>query len=639
MIKAAVVSAWLVGGVAGFAAYEGGCSLPSLDGVESHYWVEMEGQNSFYATVANSRKIVTPDSPKSDFVIGEDMHMIAFCVNDYWSNYSCVVGCQDNELTWDLCGPGGELGKGEEWYSGTCIEDPYETGQYLACKAAGIDFTSDETMVEWPCLDEESMGETCSQSFAEFWQITYDYAVETFGRQLGAGKGYRVHGDIALFHADSNIVGTGLIMTPIRETDITIFRGKMGPLFSQHVGTDFYATICDYNNNGTHQEYLAYLSEELGGNFVFNDSTTGLATNCANYFKEGGEFSGYIDLATPITLFAMTSSDLKSLGETEGPKLYSYMGYADDMLNATFDDSGYIFQPDSLEWQPADFDPSEAEGDVFFPELLPKWHCIVETLADDFCVYDIFINTGVGLRGLGLIPWASKTPESYTFDTPIQLNYVGIITDYTPCTEDGDDDLKGVPMDCLHMHQAMWHIRNGNVRASYPTLLDGTPDYFGVCTTQDLAKAVFTAEEDNGPEGTPPGIYARDTDSADFEAVYAAGGYSNGHMRSWGLHLCINPFDVYNPIACTINYYTSGFPHLDLGSVMLITPVSFNYEAVADRSNNCIKMQKKYCPFDDYWYVFNESTFPLTLTPVNDFAAAQADCIENGNCDPSGTGL
>ena len=103
------------------------------------------------------------------------------------------------------------------------------------------------------------------------------------------------------------------------------------------------------------------------------------------------------------------------------------------------------------------------------------------------------------------------------------------------------------------------------------------------------------------------------------------------HGKSYGIHFCADPDDVDDPYVCLLNK-ESGFKHLEgIDDQLILSPLSFVYEAYTDREANCLKSRKHYCPYDDYWMTVDDYG---GVTEVRDFAAAQAACVAHGDCDP-----
>jgi len=452
----------------------------------------------------------------------------------------------------------------------------------------------------------------CQHTWQEWWDTAYDYAANFVGQQFDKGFRQSNNGDTFLPHGDANLIKLGFAMSPPDTRFTTIYDQSW---FSQVV-EDWLPHYCDITNNTAQipEGIEIQFPEDFVNQFVSEGSPSQTFDQICGPDGPGGNlaFSGFVDILGSVNLFTMTSSQAPELVASAGPPEYYHSAYAASRYEPT--DNGNL-------------DTSYSDGNVFWPEINITYECFFDFIPKEFCN----LEPGPAI-------FANSNPTSYTFDTPVQIDSVGLGS-YDPCVQDGDSVFMGLNESCYHFHQGGPHMRNGQMSPWYPLLLDGTPDFFGVCTDAQMSKAKYL------PDGDPtfPGLFFHDTGTSDSYTFDLTGGMHLMHGKSFGIHFCVDPKNTASPVLCLLNHF-SGFPRLSgIAEQMILSPLSFVYEWYTDREATCAKSQAHYCPFDDHWMtvdtVFEEvggqQVNPRsTVNVVRDFTAAMIDCVENGNCDP-----
>mmetsp|Transcript_27573 Transcript_27573/g.84591 ORF Transcript_27573/g.84591 Transcript_27573/m.84591 type:complete len:738 (-) Transcript_27573:1728-3941(-) len=596
-------------------------------------WIqESVGSPTIHTSASNPRPIFAPGS-----TMYHDTYFYAFCDDDLAPDYSCVGHCFMGAIDYDMCGPGGAKGKGEAMVEQTCVPMrettyhkncvidgsggvPKETGtEPTGEQGSSIDFSLD-TKFGPICLDGSDPSQlgtnNCQHTWQEWWDAAYDYAANHVGRQFDKGFRQSNNGDVFLPHGDANLIKLGFAMSPPDTRFTTIYDQGW---FSQ-VAEDWLPTLCDVTNNtaAIPAEIENQFPEEFVNQFI-SDGTGQTFDQICGPDGPGGNlaFSGFMDILGSINLFTMTSSNAPDLVASGGPSEVYHAAYAASR-----------YTPED------DIDNAVPDGLVFWPEVNITYECFFDFIPKEYCN-----------REPGPAIFANNNPTSYTFDMPVQIDSVGLGS-YDPCVTDGDPAFMGLNESCYHFHQGGPHFRNGQMSAWYPILLDGTPDFFGVCTDAQMSKAKYL------PDGNAnfPGLNFYNMGTSDSKLFDSLGGLHVMHGKSFGVHFCVDPNNVSSPVVCTLNHF-SGFPKLGgIADQMILSPLSFVYEWYTDRANTCEKSMKHYCPYDDYWMTVETEYETVTDTPsetfgtevnptstvtvVRDFTAAMIDCVENGNCDP-----
>jgi hypothetical protein len=568
------------------------CALPAGD-ARMLAWVE-EGVMPFFTSAEFPRVLGAEGT-----VVEDGTYFVAFCQDDYAPDYSCVIKCDGGAIDYSMCGPGGAAGKGESFVATTCVP-VRETAMNTNCN---VDFASDDQVLEWPCFAEDKLGQTCRQSWKEWWQVSYDYVKAYGAQQMDKHWRSAPESDTFLPHTDANLIKLGLGMSNPDFRSSAIAPSIHG--FFAEVIEDWLPRFCAATDYTGYSEDLP--DEHAGG---FNNASYADTCGFMGSLPDKG-LSGYVDLVGTINLWTVTTSthDIASLSAYDGPKDYNVIGPSATFDGATFNEDFPNQLIPSETFRPVGFDPSAIEGDVFWPELNAQWQCALPFVPHNQCPQ--------------MLIFAASAPTSYTLDQPVEIDYVGGI-DYHPCLDlDNEPMFAQTNKECWHMHQGGPHFRTGQMAPFYPLLLDGTPDFFGVCSSPQMQKAYYVSSM------TPnyPGV-----NYAGTEEFAASGGLQMFHGKSLGIHFCTDPSDEYNPFVCLLNM-KSGFNHLSgISEQMILSPLSFGYEAITDAANNCAKYTAHYCPYDDHWMTVDNYG---AVTEVRDFAAAQADCMNNGNCEPS----
>lgn len=580
-----------VGSAAGFG-YTGQCVLPAGD-PDMLAWVQ-EAAMPFFTTASHPRVVAGAGASVDD-----GTYWVGFCADDFGPDYSCVLKCDGGDIDYSHCGPGGAAGKGEAHAASFCVP-VRETTMATQCNA---NFESGEQVLEWPCFHEDKLGQTCTQSWREYWVTAYDY-VKTYGGQQ-FDKHWRAspESDAFLPHTDANLIKLGLGMSSpdFRKTSLApVYHG-----FFAEVVEDWLPKVCAATGYTGNLPDIPNNHEGAYNNESYADTCGFMAT-----LPELG-YSGYVDLVGSVNLWTITTSsnDVASLAATSGPHDYNVMGPSATFEGATFSDDFPFPLIPSADWQPAGFHPLIPEGEVFWPELGVQWQCAAPFIPQSQCPQMLIYGT--------------TNPTSYTLDQPVQIDYVGGIN-YDPCMDlDNEPGFAQLNKECWHMHQGGPHFRTGQMAPFYPRLLNGEPDFFGVCSNAQMTKAYYVSTF----EPNYPGM-----NYAGSEGFAASGGLQMFHGKSFGVHFCVDPEDVYTPYVCLLNH-KSGFNHLaGISEQMILSPLSFAYEAITDQGANCQKNNQHWCPYDDYWMTVDGNG---VVTEVRDFAAAQTDCMVNGNCNPS----
>lgn len=164
---------------------------------------------------------------------------------------------------------------------------------------------------------------------------------------------------------------------------------------------------------------------------------------------------------------------------------------------------------------------------------------------------------------------------------------------YNPCDKDGDPVFLGLPKACFHIHQAGVHTQNGQMVPFYKPLKDGTLDFHGVCSYEEVYASEYQAMFEEAMV-TPSTM---DITSQVLEAQGAAGGYLLSHGRTWGVHFCVDwaltATDSYakgalhNPVPCTLNPWSADWKHGELGEFMILDPVGFVHDPVQKEDELC----------------------------------------------------
>ena len=523
-------------------------------------WIQESVSPTLHTTASWARPVMS-DGDR----VSHDTYFMAWCDDDYAADYSCVVHCSFGEIDYKMCGPGGPKGKGESFVDGTCVP-MHDLAINQNC---AIPWESPEVFGP-VCFDGKNLSslgtDNCGHTWQQWWDMTYDYAANYAGQQFDLTFRQSNDGNVFLPHGTANLVKLGLGLSNPETRFSTIY----GEGWFTQIIEDWLPEYCNQTNNtakipaGLEAQFpTEFLNQFLAGAVVSYDQLCGPDRPGTNL-----KYSGYIDILGPINLFTLTSSSAPDLvGEPMDLPFFA-TSYAAD-----------AFTPEST------FDGYTSDGAVFWPELNVSASCFFDFIPMEFC------NNAPGPA-----LFANTNPTSYAFDTPVQIDSVGLGS-YDPCIADDDPVFMGLNSSCFHFHQGGPHFRNGQMAAFYPILLDGTPDFFGVCTDAQMKKANLLKNTDD-----PYGLDFSFTDSSASILFEQAGGINVIHGKSFGIHFCVDPNNTSRPVVCTLNHF-SGFPKLEgLADQMVLSPLSFSYEWYTDRVDTCAKSQAHYCPYDDYWF-------------------------------------
>ena len=411
------------------------CEAPSTSG---YVWIQESVSPTLHTSVSNARPIFA----EGDMVY-HDTYFVSFCADDTAADYNCVVHCKMGMNDYSMCGPGGALGKGEAFKDNVCV--PME--ELTVNQNCAIPWDSDEKFGA-PCFDgmsPETLGtDNCTHTWQEWWDMVYDYAATTVGQQFD--KGFRMSniGNVFLPHGNANLIKLGLgISNP--DTRFSSFYGE--GWFSQIV-EDWLPHYCNVTNNTAKipEDLEAQFPDEFVNQFYGAGTVFSYDAICGpDKVGTNLPYSGYIDILGPVNLFTLTSSTPPTmLNGPDGPEELYASSYAADIFEPQYG-------PNNGAW-----DPFTADGQVYWPELDVSYECFFDFMPKEYCN-----------NSPGPVVFANANPTSYKFDTPVQIDSVGLGS-YDPCTVDDDPTFMGLNSSCYHFHQGGPHFRNGQMAPFYP---------------------------------------------------------------------------------------------------------------------------------------------------------------------------
>ena len=231
---------------------------------------------------------------------------------------------------------------------------------------------------------------------------------------------------------------------------------------------------------------------------------------------------------------------------------------------------------------------STSDGPVFF--------------ADDFASSPSPIS-GANITGVDSASGqVLMMPHAYPAESlGLKATYIGTVAiPYDPCYEEGNPMFMGLPKSCFHAHQAGPHMGNGQMWPFYKPLKDGTMDFFGVCSADELSSNEYLSN------AALLQHYSPESYAAFSAAAVAAGTMALPHGRTWGVHFCINLDDPTHPYACTLPSMPQQWKNGALGDMMILDPLSFVHNPVQDADEMCARHQAGDCAWQNMLMAFDE---------------------------------